>query len=190
MSDTVDLSKLSGVESIKDKSRNLRGTIEESLSDAVTGAVADDDTMLIKFHGLYQQDDRDQRNVRRKRKLEPAYSFMLRARVSGGVCTPKQWLAMDAIGQEYGNDSLRLTTRQAFQLHGIVKGHLKPTFQSMKDVLLDSIAACGDVNRNVMCNPNPVETQAHQEVYQWAARISEHLLPKTNAYYEVVDLKY
>ncbi|MCO7226882.1 assimilatory sulfite reductase (NADPH) hemoprotein subunit [Pleionea sp. CnH1-48] len=192
MSDTKTFSltkeqvqSLNPVEGIKDKSQHLRGSIAQSLANPVTGAVAADDTQLIKFHGIYQQDDRDLRNERRKQKLEPAYSFMLRARVPGGICSPAQWLAMDRIANEFGNDTLRLTTRQAFQLHGIIKNNLRPTMQSMKQVMLDSIAACGDVNRNVMCNPNPVESKVHKEVYDWAARISEHLLPKTQAYYEI-----
>jgi len=172
-------------EYIKHESRYLRGSIDGSLANPVTGQVAEDDQQLIKFHGIYQQDDRDQRNERRKQKLEPLYSFMLRARVPGGISTPQQWLTMDKIASDFGNDTIRLTTRQAFQLHGIIKKNLRPTMQAMDDVLLDSIAACGDVNRNVMCNPNPVESRAHQEVYQWAKRISEHLLPNTRAYHEI-----
>lgn len=172
-------------EYIKDRSSYLRGTIKQSLSNPVTGQVAIDDQQLIKFHGIYQQDDRDLRNERRKQKLEPLYSFMLRARVPGGIATPAQWLTMDRIASDFGNDTIRLTTRQAFQLHGIIKNNLRPTMQAMDKVLLDSIAACGDVNRNVMCNPNPVESKAHQQVYRWAAAISEHLLPKTRAYHEI-----
>lgn len=172
-------------EYIKDRSDYLRGTIKQSLSNPVTGQVAVDDQQLIKFHGIYQQDDRDLRNERRKQKLEPLYSFMLRARVPGGIASPAQWLTMDRIASEYGNDTIRLTTRQAFQLHGIIKSNLRPTMQAMDKVLLDSIAACGDVNRNVMCNPNPVESKAHQQVYRWAAAISEHLLPNTRAYHEI-----
>ncbi len=176
---------LSHNEYIKDNSAYLRGTIDQRLANPVTGQVAEDDQQLIKFHGIYQQDNRDLRNERRKQKLEPLYSFMLRARVPGGIATPAQWLTMDRIASEYGNDTIRLTTRQAFQLHGIIKRNLRPTMQAMDEVLLDSIAACGDVNRNVMCNPNPVESKAHQEVYQWATRISEHLLPNTRAYHEI-----
>ncbi|PWK49992.1 assimilatory sulfite reductase (NADPH) hemoprotein subunit [Pleionea mediterranea] len=172
-------------EYIKDQSQYLRGTIKQSLANFVTGEVAENDQQLIKFHGIYQQDDRDLRNERKKQKLEPLYSFMLRARVPAGIATPQQWLTMDRIASDYGNDTIRLTTRQAFQLHGIIKKNLRPTMQAMDKVLLDSIAACGDVNRNVMCNPNPVESKAHKEVYQWAARISEHLLPKTKAYHEI-----
>jgi sulfite reductase (NADPH) hemoprotein beta-component len=173
------------VEHIKARSNRLRGTLAESLADPLTGAIAPADTQLIKFHGSYQQDDRDIREERRQQKLEPAYSFMLRTRLPGGVCTPKQWLVLDELARTYANGTLRLTTRQAFQLHGVLKGDMKRTIQGMSTVLLDSIAACGDVNRNVMCNPNPVDSRAHEVVHQWAVRLSEHLLPKTQAYYEI-----
>jgi sulfite reductase (NADPH) hemoprotein beta-component len=173
------------VEHIKARSNRLRGTLAESLADPLTGAIAPADTQLLKFHGSYQQDDRDIREERRQQKLEPAYSFMLRTRLPGGVCTPKQWLVLDELARTYANGTLRLTTRQAFQLHGVLKGDMKRTIQGMSTVLLDSIAACGDVNRNVMCNPNPVDSRAHEVVHQWAVRLSEHLLPKTQAYYEI-----
>jgi sulfite reductase (NADPH) hemoprotein beta-component len=176
---------LSEVEHIKTQSRLLRGTLAESLVDPVTGSIATPDTSLIKFHGSYQQDDRDLREERRQQKLEPAYSFMLRTRLPGGVCTPAQWLAMDALAREYANHTLRITTRQAFQLHGIIKDDLKPTIARINAALMDTLAACGDVNRNVLCNPNPVDSRVHETVYQWAVRISEHLLPKTRAYHEI-----
>ncbi len=177
--------QLADTEILKANSRHLRGTLAESLEDAITGAIREEDLHLLKHHGTYQQDDRDLRNERRKQFLEPAYSFMIRARIPGGVCTPQQWLAMDSIARDYGNGSLRLTTRQTFQFHGVIKNDLKSTFKKMQTVLVDAIAACGDVNRNVMCSPNPVESKVHEEVYQWATKISEHLLPKTNAYYEI-----
>jgi sulfite reductase (NADPH) hemoprotein beta-component len=176
---------LSPVEGIKTRSRLLRGTLVESLNDPVTGALADDDQMLIKFHGSYQQDDRDIREERRQQKLEPAYSFMIRTRLPGGVCTTKQWLALDALADRYANGSLRLTTRQAFQLHGVIKRELKPTIAAMNAVLIDTIAACGDVNRNVMSAANPYVSSAHAEALEWTRRLSEHLLPKTNAYHEI-----
>ena len=176
---------LSPVEGIKARSRGLRGTLVESLANPVTGAIADDDTQLIKFHGSYQQDDRDLREERRLQKLEPAFSFMIRTRTPGGICTPAQWLALDEIARTHGNGTLRITTRQAFQFHGVVKGELKPTIQAINRTLMDTIAACGDVNRNVMASVNPVESTLHEEVYQWSVRISEHLLPKTRAYHEI-----
>lgn len=177
--------RLSEVEGIKARSDFLRGTIAKSLADPLTGAIAPDDTQLIKFHGSYQQDDRDLREERREQKLEPDYSFMLRTRLPGGVCTPRQWLALDALATTYGSGTLRLTTRQAFQLHGVIKRNLKPTLAALNAALVDTIAACGDVNRNVLCSPNPVESQLHAEVYGWARKLSEHLLPRTRAYSEL-----
>jgi sulfite reductase (NADPH) hemoprotein beta-component len=175
----------SPVEVIKKASRGLRGTLVESLADPLTGAIRDSDTQLIKFHGSYMQDDRDLRAEREHQKLEPAYSFMIRTRLPGGVVTPKQWLTLSSIARTYATNTLRLTTRQAFQVHGVIKKDLKTTMQAMNAVLIDSIAACGDVNRNVMASANPVESKLHEEVYDWAKKLSEHLKPKTRAYYEI-----
>lgn len=177
--------KHTDVERIKVESNYLRGTIKESLINPVTGAVNDDDFMLIKFHGIYQQDDRDLRNERRKQKLEPLYSFMIRARVPGGIATSKQYIALAKLAEQYANSSLRLTTRQAFQWHGVFKRNLKSTIAGINKTLLDTIAACGDVNRNVMANPLPETSKMHGEVYQWAKKISDHLLPKTQAFHEI-----
>jgi sulfite reductase (NADPH) hemoprotein beta-component len=177
--------KVSEVEIIKDKSRYLRGTLVESLHNEITGSIAADDTQLIKFHGSYQQTDRDIDSERKRQKLEPLYSYMIRIRVPGGICTPQQWLNMSDLADKYGNGGLKLTTRQAFQLHGILKRDLKNTIKGFNEVLMDSIAGCGDVNRNVMMNPNPYETPAHAEVYQNTLAISAHLTPKTSAYYEI-----
>ncbi len=176
---------LSPVEHIKINSRRLRGTLAESLTNPVTGAIAEDDTQLIKFHGSYQQDDRDLREERRAAKLEPDYSFMIRTRLPGGVVTPEQWLKLDAIATTYANHTLRLTTRQAFQYHGIIKRDLKPTLQAINAALIDTIAACGDVNRNVMVAANPLQSRAHAIVVEQAAALSEFLKPKTRAYYEI-----
>jgi len=176
---------LETVELIKTKSNFLRGTITEGLQQQITGSLADDDTQLTKFHGIYQQHDRDSLVERRKQKLEPIYSFMIRARVAGGICTPKQWLVMDKLADKYANGSIRLTTRQAFQLHGVLKKNLKSTIANINQSLLDTIAACGDVNRNVMCTPNPETTQAYSSIYDVARKISEHLTPNTTAYHEI-----
>lgn len=176
---------VSPVEKIKAASRLLRGTIAESLEDPVTGALREDDQQLVKFHGTYQQDDRDVREERRLAKLEPAYSFMIRTRLPGGVCTPAQWLVLDGLAGRYGNGSLRLTSRQAFQLHGVIKRELKETIAAMNAALVDTIAACGDVNRNVLASPNPVESAVHAEVQRWAVRLSERLLPQSRAYHEI-----
>ncbi|GGZ08337.1 assimilatory sulfite reductase (NADPH) hemoprotein subunit [Shewanella fodinae] len=178
--------KLSANERIKSHSQHLRGTIKQGLATDVTGAFSEDDQQLIKFHGFYQQDDRDLRNERKEQKLEPLYSFMLRARVPGGVCTPQQWLEVDRIASELTtSNSIRLTTRQTFQYHGIPKRNLKTIIQGLDRKALDSIAACGDVNRNVMCNPNPVQSKLHQQAYYWAKKLSDHMLPHTKAYAEI-----
>lgn len=177
--------KLDPLETIKEKSRFLRGTIAEGLKDPLTGAISEDDNKLLKFHGSYQQDDRDIRNDRRKKKLEPAYQFMVRVRIPGGVATPEQWLVMDELAQKYGNGTLRMTTRQTFQMHGILKWNLKQAIREMNDALMTTLAACGDVNRNVMCNPNPYQSDVHAEVYEWAKKTSDHLLPRTSAYHEI-----
>jgi sulfite reductase (NADPH) hemoprotein beta-component len=179
------MSANSPVERIKRDSRLLRGTLAESLADPLTGAIREDDTVLIKFHGSYQQDDRDVREERRRQKLEPAYSFMIRTRLPGGVCTPAQWLALDEIARRYANGTLRLTTRQAFQFHGVIKTELKATMAAINATLIDTVAACGDVNRNVLASANPVESRAHAQAYEWARRLSEHLLPRTRAYHEI-----
>jgi len=172
-------------EFIKDASNYLRGTIRQGLGDAITGGIAPQDQQLLKFHGMYQQDDRDVRLERQHQKLEPLHSFMVRIRMPGGVCTTGQYLQLDRLAREYGGGSLRLTTRQTFQLHTVPKRHLRRTIQALHTALLDSIAACGDVNRNVMCNPNPFLSALHGEVYAWTKRISEHLLPRTHAYHEI-----
>ncbi len=172
-------------EIIKLRSHYLRGTLEQSLKDNITGALSPDDAQVSKFHGFYQQDDRDIRQQRTQQLLEPYYSFMLRARLPGGVCSSKQWLAIDNISQQLGNGSIRLTTRQTFQFHGIMKHNLKPLIQQINQSMIDSIGGCGDINRNVMCNPNPQQSDLHQRVYEWAQKISEHLLPSSRAYHEI-----
>jgi sulfite reductase (NADPH) hemoprotein beta-component len=172
-------------EDIKEASRFLRGGIADGLGEVATGALAEDDTQLTKFHGIYQQDDRDLRPERRRKRLEQAYSFMARVRVPGGTVTPAQWLTLDRIAGDWGNGTLRLTTRQAFQFHGIVKTNLRRAIRAIDAALLDTLAACGDVNRNVMCSPNPHESRAHQAAHDLARRISDHLTPRTHAYHEI-----
>jgi len=185
MTNTIDWKELSEVERLKYDSNYLRGTLKQSLSDSVTGAIAEGDTQISKFHGIYQQYDRDIDKERKKQKLEPAFSFLIRLRMPGGKFTPEQWLKMDTLSEKFANDTLKLTTRQTFQLHGVLKKNLKNTIREMNDSLLDTIAACGDVNRNVMSHANPVETEYHSEVIDLAKQISEHLLPQTNAYHEI-----
>ncbi|MCO4799115.1 MAG: assimilatory sulfite reductase (NADPH) hemoprotein subunit [Colwelliaceae bacterium] len=178
--------KLADNERLKGESNFLRGGIEQDLSDNLTGGFNGDNFQLIRFHGMYQQDDRDIRAERTKQKLEPLHNVMLRARMPGGIIKPEQWLAIDKFAQEstsYG--SIRLTTRQTFQFHGVLKPNIKLMHQTLNSIGIDSIATAGDVNRNVLCTTNPVESELHQEAYEWATKISEHLLPKTRAYAEI-----
>jgi len=175
----------SEVEHVKIASRYLRGTLADSLRNKLTGALNPDDTHLIKFHGSYQQTDRDLDGERKRQKLEPLFSFMMRVRVPGGVCSAPQWARMSELSDRYGNGTMKLTTRQAFQLHGVLKRNLAATVQGFDQVMLDSIAGCGDVNRNVMCNTNPHESPLHEQIVSIAQEISRHLTPRTTAYREI-----
>lgn len=175
----------SDVEQMKITSRYLRGTIAEGLADQITGAISAQDNRLMKFHGSYMQDDRDLRYEREQQRLEPAYQFMVRMRIAGGIISPTQWLKIDQISRTYANHTIRITTRQTLQLHGILKWHLKPSFQQMHDVLLTTIAACGDVNRNVMCSPTPYASAVHEAIYAHAALLSHALNPRSKAYHEI-----
>jgi sulfite reductase (NADPH) hemoprotein beta-component len=175
----------SAVEHIKDRSDYLRGNLAEDFQNPITAAVSEDNVQLVKFHGFYQQDDRDVRVHRQDKKLEPAHSFMIRLRVPGGELSAEQWLKMDAISNTYGNHTMRITTRQALQFHGIIKFDMKKTIQAMHAAALDSISGCGDVNRNVMCTPDPSLSPLSAEIFPWAQKISEHLLPRSRAYHEI-----
>jgi sulfite reductase (NADPH) hemoprotein beta-component len=179
------MSQLHRNETIKGKSNFLRGTIAQGLAEPISGAIAEDDTQLTKFHGIYQQDDRDLRPERAKKKMEKAFMFMARLRVPGGLLTPRQWLAMHAMTAERGNGTLRLTTRQTIQFHGIIKTNLRPAIQAIHAAMLDTIAACGDVNRNVICTPNPYRSAVHREALATAQAISAHLLPRSRAWHEI-----
>ena len=172
-------------EDIKLASNYLRGTIQEGLDDLTTGSISAADQQLTKFHGTYMQDDRDLRDERKANGLEPAYSFMIRCRLPGGVATPKQWIQMDDISNNFGNETMKLTTRQTFQFHGVVKGKLKRAMQGINKALMTTIAACGDVNRNVMCSSLPTASRYHHEVYACSQKISDYLLPSTTAYHEI-----
>lgn len=185
MSDKIDWSVLSALEKLKYESNYLRGTLVESLADPVTGAIAGSDTQLSKFHGIYQQHDRDLEKERKSQKLEPAFSFLVRVRLPGGIASREQWLHLDRLADEYANGTMKLTTRQTFQLHGVIKSKLKTTIQGINHVLLTTIAACGDVNRNVMSHANPSESNVHAQAYQLARDISGHLTPGTTAYHEI-----
>lgn len=180
-----DNQKLSPVEKIKTSSQGLRGSINESLTDHITGKIRDDDTHVIKFHGMYQQDDRDIREERANKKLETLYSFMVRLRLPGGFLKPKQWVSLHHIAGEYSTGVIKVTTRQTIQLHGILKGDIKPTVKAFNLADLDSIATCGDINRNVTCNALPSQSPLHNEVHSYAEKISKMLMPKTQSYYEI-----
>lgn len=178
--------KLADSERMKQDSNYLRGTIKEDLKNGLTGGFDGDNFLLIRFHGMYQQDDRDIRAERAEQKLEPRHAMMLRCRLPGGIITPKQWIDIDKFASEhtlYG--SVRITNRQTFQFHGILKGDVKPAHQMLSHVGLDALATANDVNRNVLCTSNPVQSELHQQAYEWAKKISEHLLPRTSAYAEI-----
>ncbi|HTM77346.1 MAG TPA: NADPH-dependent assimilatory sulfite reductase hemoprotein subunit [Devosia sp.] len=179
------LERLSADETLKSNSDQLRGTIALSLLDRITGSVPQQDTKLMKFQGVYQQDDRDVRDERRRQKLEPAYQFMARVRLPGGVVTPTQWLKIDALARQHGGNTLRLTTRQTFQFHWLLKHSLKPTIQGLHDVLLDTVAACGDDSRGVMCSVNPHLSKLHKALSALAKDSSDRAIPKMRAYHEI-----
>jgi sulfite reductase (NADPH) hemoprotein beta-component len=185
ISDPNKPKKLSANEGIKENSDFLRGTISESLLDDSTGSIPASDAQLTKFHGTYLQDDRDKRMSLIKEKKEKAFSFMIRVRVPGGVCTPEQWIGIDDLSDKFADGTLKLTTRQAFQLHGILKRNLKQTMKEINDTLLDTLAACGDVNRNVMSPANPFESKLHGQALDIAQEIHNHLTPQTTAYAEI-----
>ncbi len=172
-------------EQLKAQSNYLRGNILRDLLDTSSGTITEDSGQLTKFHGIYPQDDRDLRSQRRKEGKEKAYIFMARVRVPGGVCAPRQWLAMDAIADARGNGTLKITNRQSFQLHGVIKGNLRPAIREVNAALLDTLAACGDVNRNVMCNPNPHLSRLHAETLEITRAVASRLLPRTRAYHEL-----
>ena len=179
------MSEKSGIERIKEASKGLRGTLKESLQDEITGAIREDDQAVIKFHGMYQQDDRDKREERAAKKLDRLYSFMIRLRLPGGFLTPEQWIAVYDIAGENSTGVIKITSRQTLQLHGIIKSDIKPTIKAFSEAKLDSIATCGDINRNVLCSSHPKQSPIHAQVFAYADKISNLLMPKTKAYYEI-----
>src|SRR5450755_329836 len=176
---------LSHIEKVKQSSDSLRGTIKEGLADEITGAISEDDKSLVKFHGMYLQDDRDRRDERAEKKLERLYSFMIRLRLPAGFLTAEQWLATQNIAGEHATGVIKITTRQTIQLHGLYKSHVKPTIQAFNEAKLHSIATCGDINRNVICAAHPQQSPIHKQIHDFAFKINELLLPKTKAYYEI-----
>ncbi len=172
-------------EGIKIRSNYLRGTLAEGLDRIETGGIADDDQQVVKFHGMYLQDDRDLRAERGKQRMEKAFSFMARLRVPAGILSPAQWLAAEKVALERANGTLRLTTRQTIQFHGILKSNLRAAIQALNTELLDTIAACGDVNRNVVASVQPWTGPLHKAVSDMADAIATHLLPKSRAWHEI-----
>ncbi|WCL50927.1 NADPH-dependent assimilatory sulfite reductase hemoprotein subunit [Leptospira sp. GIMC2001] len=172
-------------EKAKRLSNGLRGSLSDSLKDEHTGSLRDLDQLLIKFHGIYQQDDRDKRLEREEKKLDKHYTFMIRMRIPGGMIGPTHWEKAQSIAGKYSTGTIKITTRQTIQLHGIIKSNLKPTIKAFNEVFLDSIAACGDVNRNVTTTAHPASSKHHTEINKLANEISRLLLPKTRAYYEI-----
>lgn len=179
------LERLDSNETLKAESEQLRGTIALSLLDRLTGAVTDNDTKLMKFHGIYQQDDRTVRDERRRQKLEPAYQFMVRVRLPGGICTTERWLKLTELACAYGGDTLRMTTRQTFQFHWVLKHNLVPTIRGLHDVLLDTVAACGDDSRGVMATVNPERPELQAELAALSKTVSDYVIPKTRGYHEI-----
>jgi len=176
---------LSAIEKVKQASDSLRGTIKEGLADEITGSISEDDKALVKFHGMYLQDDRDRREERAEKKLERLYSFMIRLRLPGGLLSAKQWLATQDIAGEHSTGVIKITTRQTIQLHGLYKSHVKPTIRAFNEAKLHSIATCGDINRNVICAAHPQQSPIHKQIHDFAFKIDSLLLPKTKAYYEI-----
>ncbi len=180
-----NIENLSSTERIKMASDNLRGTFVESLANEITGSINEDDIALVRFHGMYIQDDRDRRDERAEKKLERLYSFMIRLRLTGGVLSPEQYIALHNIAGKNSTGILKITTRQTIQLHGVLKSKVKPTLKAFNEAGLTTIATCGDINRNVLCSSHPKQSPLHAEIFAYAQDIAKMLLPKTNAYYEI-----
>lgn len=177
---------LSDNERLKAESNFLRGTILDDLEDGLTGGFKGDNFQMIRFHGMYEQDDRDIRAERADEKLEPRKFMLLRCRLPGGIIKPAQWIEIDKFARDNNYyQSIRLTNRQTFQYHGVPKTKLQEMHRLLHKLGLDSIATASDMNRNVLCSSNPIESELHQEAYEWAKKISEHLLPRTNGYLDV-----
>src|SRR5216117_1230612 len=171
--------KLTRNEGLKEANPLLAGTIPQTLADAAAERFSDDDYEFLKFHGIYQQDDRD------RRKAGKHYILMVRTKFPGGVLAAPQYLACDDLAGRFGNNTLRITTRQDFQFHGIVKSNLRQTMKGLNEALVTTIAACGDVERNVMAPPTPATSPLVEEVLEQARCLSNALNPKTTAYHKI-----
>jgi sulfite reductase (ferredoxin) len=187
LSDLKDLSGLDGLsrnETVKATSNHLRGLIKEELLED-TPAFGDDSEQLLKFHGIYQQDDRDRRKEARAKGLTKHHQLMIRTRIPGGVVSPDAYIAHDDISRRWANGTLRVTTRQDFQLHGVLKGDIKKSIAAINDSLLTTLGGCGDVERNIMCCPEPIADEFHHEVDRSIGAMVTELTPKTRAYHEI-----
>src|SRR5579872_1195490 len=176
---TATPAKLSRNEGLKENCPTLAGTIVATLANTAVDRFSDDDYEFLKFHGIYQQDDRDQR------KIAKHYMFMVRGRLPGGVVKPEHYLTFDRLAGQHGNNTLRITSRQGFQFHGVVKSGLGPMMKGINDALATTLAACGDVNRNVMASPTPATSELVDQVQADAQKVSNALLPKTTAYHQI-----
>jgi len=179
MTTTDAVKKLTHNEEIKTAIPTLAGTIAATLTDPAADHFSEDDNQFLKFHGSYQQDDRDLRKTGKK------YIMMIRGRIPGGVMTAKQWCVFDELATQYGNNTLRITTRQSIQFHGVLKGNLRPLIKTINDSLLSTLAACGDVNRNVLAPPTPAYTKAREQVFQDCHQVALALAPQTKAYHSI-----
>jgi len=171
--------KVTHNEVIKEATPTLAGAIARTLADSSTDRFSEDDVQFLKFHGIYQQDDRDLRKAQKK------FMMMIRGRIPGGVMTPNQWRVFDDLASQHGNNTLRITTRQSIQFHGVVKSGLGPLVKQINEALLSTLAACGDVNRNVMAPPTPAYTQARAQVFEDCKRVADALKPRTQAYHSI-----
>ncbi len=171
--------KLTKNEGLKEANPLLDGTIPQTLADPSAECFSHDDYEFLKFHGIYQQDDRD------SRKEGKHYIMMVRTKFPGGVLSAPQYVACDQLADQYGNHTLRITTRQDFQFHGIVKANLRQTMKSLNEALVSTIGACGDLERNVMAPPTPATSPLVDEVLEEARKLSNVLCPKTRAYHAI-----
>ena len=175
----ITAEKLTHNEIIKEAIPTLAGTISATLNDQNTDQFSADDQQFLKFHGIYQQDDRDLRKTAKK------FIMMIRGRIPGGVMTSKQWCVFDDLATQYGNNTLRITTRQSIQFHGVLKSNLRQLIKKINESLLSTLAACGDVNRNVLAPPTPAYTKAREQVFQDCVRVADALRPQTKAYHAI-----
>lgn len=182
--DRSDLEGMSSNEAIKEKSNHLRGLLKEELVED-TPEFTDASEQLLKFHGVYQQDDRDKRKEARARGLDKHHQLMIRTRIPGGIVPPEAYIAHDDISQKWADGTLRVTTRQDFQLHGVLKGDLKKSIRAINDGLLTTLGGCGDVERNIMCCPEPIDDAFHAQVQRFIAALVAELTPRTKAYHEI-----